>query len=35
MTDWKADELDTIAQAPELEIAALREDGTLCDPVTI
>jgi hypothetical protein len=27
MTDWKADELDAIAQAPELEIAGLRDDG--------
>jgi hypothetical protein len=35
MTDWKADELDAIAKAPELEIAALRDDGTLRDPVTI
>jgi hypothetical protein len=35
MTDWKADELDAIAQASELEISALRPDGTLRDPVTI
>jgi hypothetical protein len=34
MTDWKADELDAIARASELEIAALREDGMLRDPVT-
>jgi hypothetical protein len=35
MTDWKADELDAIARASELEIAALRDNGTLRDPVTI
>jgi hypothetical protein len=29
MTDWKAEELDAITQASELEIAALRDDGTL------
>jgi hypothetical protein len=27
MIDWKADELDAIAGASELEIAALRDEG--------
>jgi hypothetical protein len=35
MTDWKADELDAITRASELEIAASGGDGTLRDPVTI
>jgi hypothetical protein len=35
MSEWKADELDSIGRASELEVAALREDGTLRDPVTI
>lgn len=35
MTDWTADELDKIGAAEELEIATLRCDGTLRNPVTI
>jgi hypothetical protein len=35
VTDWKADELNAIARASELEIAALQPDGTLRKPVTI
>jgi hypothetical protein len=35
MTDWKADELDAIARGSELEIAPLRPDGALREPVTI
>jgi hypothetical protein len=35
MTTWTNDELDTIGDADELRIAALRPDGTLRDPVTI
>lgn len=35
MTVWTAAELDTIGRANEIDIAALRPDGTLRKPVTI
>jgi hypothetical protein len=35
VTSWTSDELSRIAGADELEIASLRRDGTLRDPVTI
>jgi hypothetical protein len=35
MTTWTHDELTKIGAADELEIAALRSDGTLRNPVTI
>jgi len=35
MTAWTSDELDKIGGAEELQIAALRRDGTLRKPVTI
>ncbi|HTI81198.1 MAG TPA: DUF2255 family protein [Acetobacteraceae bacterium] len=35
MTAWTAAELDTIGRAEEIEIAALRPDGTLRKPVII
>ena len=35
MSTWKGDELDTIGSAEELEIASVRRDGTLRQPVTI
>jgi hypothetical protein len=35
MTTWTSDELDTIGNAEELQIASLREDNTLRKPVTI
>ena len=35
MTAWTSDELDKIGAADELEIAPLRRDGTLRNPVTI
>jgi hypothetical protein len=35
MPDWTAEELDTIGAADELEIAALRPDGTLRPFTTI
>lgn len=35
MASWTADELDRIGGAEELEIAGLRRDGTLSEPVTI
>jgi hypothetical protein len=35
MTTWTPDELDKIGTAEELEIAALRRDGTMTKPVTI
>ena len=35
MTTWTNEELDTIGDADELRIAALRPDGTLRNPVTI
>ena len=35
MTTWTSDELNSIGEAEELQIAALRRDGTLRKPVTI
>ena len=35
MTSWTSDELDKIGKAEELQIASLRRDGTLRNPVTI
>ncbi len=35
MTTWTSDELTKIGRADELEIASLRRDGTLRNPVTI
>ena len=35
MTDWTSDELNKIGLAEELQIAALRADGTLRKPVII
>src|SRR3984957_7009631 len=35
MTTWTSDELDKIGDAEELQIAALRPDGKLRNPVTI
>jgi hypothetical protein len=35
MTAWTKDELDKIGAAEELEIASVRRDGTLSNPVTI
>ena len=35
MTAWTSDELTRIGAADELEIASLRDDGTLRKPVTI
>jgi hypothetical protein len=35
MTKWTGDELNKIETAEELEIALLRRDGTLRNPVTI
>jgi hypothetical protein len=35
MTAWASDELGAIAAADELEIAPLRSDGSLRNPVTI
>lgn len=35
MTTWTSDELKKIGAAEELEIASLRSDGTLRNPVTI
>lgn len=35
MTTWTNDELTKIGEAEELEIATLRRDGTLREPVTI
>lgn len=35
MTAWSAGELDTIGRTEEIEIAALRSDGTLRKPVII
>jgi hypothetical protein len=35
MTTWTSDELDKIGAADELQIASLRSDGTLRNPVTI
>src|SRR5881296_78873 len=35
MTAWTSDELNKIGTAEELEIASLRRDGTLRNPVTV
>jgi hypothetical protein len=35
MSTWTSDELDRIGGAEELEIASVRRDGTLRQPVTI
>jgi hypothetical protein len=35
MSEWTSDELDKIAEAEELQLASLRRDGTLRNPVTI
>jgi len=35
MTAWTSDELNKIGKAEELDIASLRSDGTLRNPVTI
>ena len=35
MTKWTSDELNKIATAEGLEIASLRRDGTLLNPVTV
>ena len=35
MTTWTSDELNKIGTADELQIATLRRDGTLRNPVTI
>jgi hypothetical protein len=35
MATWTSDELSTIGAAEELEIASVRRDGTLRNPVTI
>ena len=35
MTGWTSEELDRIGTAQELEVAALRADGTARQPVTI
>ena len=35
MTTWTKDELNKIGKAEELQIASLRRDGTLRNPVTI
>ena len=35
MTAWTSDELNKIGRAEELQIASLRRDGTLRNPVTI
>jgi hypothetical protein len=35
MTTWTSDELNRIEKAEEMQIASLRRDGTLRNPVTI
>jgi hypothetical protein len=35
MSAWTKDELDEISAADELELAAVRSDGTLRNPVTV
>ena len=35
MTQWTNEELNKIGKAEELEIAAMRGDGTLCKPVIV
>jgi hypothetical protein len=35
MGEWTSDELDTIGAAEELDLASVRRDGTLRNPVTM
>jgi len=35
MTQWTSDQLDKVGRAEELQIAAVRHDGTLRKPVTV
>ena len=35
MAAWTSDELDTVAAAEELDLASVRRDGTLRNPVTM
>jgi hypothetical protein len=35
MSNWTSDELEQIAAAEELDLASVRRDGTLRDPVTM
>ncbi len=35
MTAWRSDELSSIEGADELDLASVRRDGTLRNPVTI
>ena len=35
MTDWTRDDLDRIGAADELQLASVKQDGTLRKPVTI
>ena len=35
MTAWSSDELSSVGGADELDIASVRRDGTLRNPVTI
>lgn len=35
MTQWTSDELNTIGNSEELQIASLQHDGTLREPTTI
>jgi len=35
MTQWTSDQLDKVGTAEELQIASIRDDGTLRKPVTV
>lgn len=35
MAGWTSDELDRIGSAEELDLASVRDNGTLRDPVTM
>ena len=35
MTDWSTDQLDKIGRAEEVQIASVRQNGTLRKPVTV
>ena len=35
MTQWKAEQLDKLGRAEEVQIASVRRDGTLRKPVTV
>ena len=35
MTKWTSDQLDKVGRAEELQLASVRRDGTLREPVTI